>query len=81
MQNLSKVNTFIVHSGFNCSAFYICVAAAGYYHGTIASWCCRILFRKGSPVDVPVNDGTTRTSSISVECKPPACREHGLHKI
>ena len=21
------------------------------------------------------------TSSISVECKPPACREHGLHKI
>ena len=21
------------------------------------------------------------TSSISVECKPPACREHGLHEI
>ena len=24
---------------------------------------------------------TVKTSSISVECKPPACREHGLHKI
>ena len=22
-----------------------------------------------------------KTSSISVECKPPACREYGLHKI
>ena len=24
---------------------------------------------------------TEVTSSISVECKPPACREHGLHEI
>ena len=23
----------------------------------------------------------TKTSSISVKCKPPACREYGLHKI
>ena len=23
----------------------------------------------------------TATSSISVECKPPACREYGLNKI
>ena len=27
------------------------------------------------------NAKITNTSSISVECKPPACREYGLHKI
>ena len=26
-------------------------------------------------------DNNQNTSSISVECKPPACREYGLHRI
>ena len=28
-----------------------------------------------------LSDNINGTSSISVECKPPACREYGLHKI